>query len=133
VDVRFVILISSNVFQRLRVSLLMPWGPISVKFFQLLLTLICWHVLHVFNHAITSAVFPSMWKVAIIRPVAQVGTPSGPYEFMFYLRRLHAFSMISWSMLMVEICSRIFSLVSNMRIAPRLFWSGLPRSRYMFS
>jgi hypothetical protein len=38
-------------------------------------------VLHVFNHAITSSVFPSMWKVAIIRPVAKVGTPSGPSDF----------------------------------------------------
>jgi hypothetical protein len=54
---------------------------IFVKFIKLLLPLICCHVLHVFNHAITSSVFPSMWKVAIIRPVAKVGTPSGPSDF----------------------------------------------------
>jgi hypothetical protein len=54
---------------------------ISVKFFKLLLLLNCCHVLHVFNYAITSSVFPSMWKVANIRPVAKVGTPSGPSEF----------------------------------------------------
>jgi hypothetical protein len=54
---------------------------ISVKFFELLLPLICCHVLHVFNHAITSSAFPSMWKVAIIRPVAKVGTPSDPSDF----------------------------------------------------
>jgi hypothetical protein len=39
---------------------------------------ICCHVMHVFNHAITSSVFPSLGKVAIVRPVAKVGTPSGP-------------------------------------------------------
>jgi hypothetical protein len=33
---------------------------VSVKFFKLLLSLICCHVLHVFNHAIISSVFPSM-------------------------------------------------------------------------
>jgi hypothetical protein len=38
-------------------------------------------VLHVFNHAITSSVFPSMWKMAIIRSVAKVGTPSGLSDF----------------------------------------------------
>jgi hypothetical protein len=54
---------------------------VSVKFFKLLLPFICCHVLHVFNHAITSSVFPSMWKVAIIRPVAKVDTPSGPSDF----------------------------------------------------
>jgi hypothetical protein len=43
---------------------------ISVEFFKPLLLLICCHVLHVFNHAITSSIFPSLWKVAIIRPVA---------------------------------------------------------------
>jgi hypothetical protein len=54
---------------------------ISVKFFKLLLPLICCHVLHVFNHAITSSVLPSIWKVAIIRPVTKVGTPTGPSDF----------------------------------------------------
>jgi hypothetical protein len=38
-------------------------------------------VLHVFNHVITTSVFPSMEKVAIIRPVAKVGTPSGSPDF----------------------------------------------------
>jgi hypothetical protein len=38
-------------------------------------------VLHVFTHAITSSVFPSLWKVAIIRPVVKVGTPSGLSDF----------------------------------------------------
>jgi hypothetical protein len=47
---------------------------ISVNFLKLLLPLIGCHVMHVFNHAITSSVFPSMWKVAIVRPVAKVGT-----------------------------------------------------------
>jgi hypothetical protein len=55
---------------------------ISVKFFKLLLPLICCHVLHVFNHAITSSVFPSMWKVAIIRPVAKVGTDFRPISIV---------------------------------------------------
>jgi hypothetical protein len=54
---------------------------ISVKFLKLLLPLIGCHVMHVFNHAITSSIFPSMWKVAIVRPVAKVGTPSGPSDF----------------------------------------------------
>jgi hypothetical protein len=54
---------------------------ISVKFLKLLLPFICCHVMHVFNHAITSSVFLSMWKVAIVRPVAKVGTPSGPSNF----------------------------------------------------
>jgi hypothetical protein len=35
-------------------------GGISVKKFKQLLPLICCHVLHVFNYAITSSVFPSM-------------------------------------------------------------------------
>jgi hypothetical protein len=43
---------------------------VSVKFFKLLLPFICCHVLHIFNHAIISLDFPSMWKVAIIRLVA---------------------------------------------------------------
>jgi hypothetical protein len=34
--------------------------------------------MHVLNHAITSSVFLSMWKVAIVRPV---GTPSSPSDF----------------------------------------------------
>jgi hypothetical protein len=54
---------------------------ISVKFLKLLLPLICCYVLHVFNLAITSSVFSSMWKVAIIRTVAKVGTPSGLSDF----------------------------------------------------
>jgi hypothetical protein len=92
-------------------------------------------VLHVFNHAITSSVFPSMWKVAIIRPVAKVGTPSGPSDFrpinivsVLYLKRLNAFSMIRCcSMAIVAICCWIFSLVSDVGIVPRLLWSELPR------
>jgi hypothetical protein len=51
------------------------------KFFKLLLPLICCHVLHVFHHAITSSVSLPVWKVAIIRPVAKVGTPSDPPDF----------------------------------------------------
>jgi hypothetical protein len=48
--------------------------------------------------------------------------------FLFYLKRLNAFSMIRcWSMSIVAICCRIFSLVSDVGIAPRLLWSELPR------
>jgi hypothetical protein len=54
---------------------------VSNKFFKLLPPLICCHVLHDFNHTITSSVFPSMWKVAIIRPVPKVDTPSCPSDF----------------------------------------------------
>jgi hypothetical protein len=54
------------------------------KKINLLFPLICCHVLHVFNHAINSinsSVLLTMWKVANIQPVAQVGTPSGPSDF----------------------------------------------------
>jgi hypothetical protein len=51
------------------------------KKINLLFPLICCHVLHVFNHTITSSVFLSTWKVANIRPVAKVVTPSGPSDF----------------------------------------------------
>jgi hypothetical protein len=37
------------------------------------------HVLHVFNHAITCSVFPTMWKSVIIWPV--VASPSCPSDF----------------------------------------------------
>jgi hypothetical protein len=59
---------------------------VSVRFFKLLLPLICCHVLHVFNHGITSSVFPSMWKVANIWPVAKVGT---------HLSNFHPISIVS--------------------------------------
>jgi hypothetical protein len=54
---------------------------ISIKFLKLLLPFICCNVMHVFNQAITSPVFPSIWNVVIIRPVAKVGTLGGPSEF----------------------------------------------------
>jgi hypothetical protein len=54
---------------------------ISGNFLKLLLPFICCYVMHVFNQAITSPVLPSMWKVAIVRLVAKVGTPSGPSDF----------------------------------------------------
>jgi hypothetical protein len=72
-------------------------------------------VLHVFNHVISHSVFPSMWKVAIIRPVAKVGTPSGPSDF----RPISIISVLSKAFErilhdhMVAICCRIFSLVLN--------------------
>jgi hypothetical protein len=90
-DFIFILLrsILSNVFQHLRVSILGA-DDISVKFFKLLLPLIFCHVLHVFKHAIISSVFPSMWKEAIIRPVAKVGTPSSPFHF-------HPISIVSQS------------------------------------
>jgi hypothetical protein len=73
---------------------------ISVVFCKLLLPLIFCHVLHIFNHAITSSIFPSMWKVAFIFPVAKVGTPSGfsdlsPISIISVLfKALKAFLMI---------------------------------------
>jgi hypothetical protein len=46
---------------------------------KLLLPFIIDHVLHVFNHATTCSVFPTMWKSVIIRPV--VASPSCPSDF----------------------------------------------------
>jgi hypothetical protein len=43
--------------------------------------LISLHILHVFNHAITSSIFPTFWKLAIVRPVAKVGSPKDPSDF----------------------------------------------------
>jgi hypothetical protein len=78
-DFHFVILVSSN---KSITSNTVGVDGISVQFFKLLLPLICCHVLHVFNHAMTSSVFPPLWNVAIIRPVDKVGnTLSGPSEF----------------------------------------------------
>jgi hypothetical protein len=54
---------------------------ISLRFLKLLLPIIIDHVLHVFNHAITCSVFPTMWKNVIVRPVAKVATPSCPSDF----------------------------------------------------
>jgi hypothetical protein len=45
------------------------------------LPLISFHILHIFNHAITSSVFPAQWKIAIVRPIAKVTTPKGPSDF----------------------------------------------------
>jgi hypothetical protein len=56
-------------------------NAVGADCFKLLLPLICCYVLHVFNLAITSSVFPSMWKVAIICRVAMVGTPSSLSDF----------------------------------------------------
>jgi hypothetical protein len=53
---------------------------ISVKFFKLSSTclLSCVACFQSCNHLFF---FPSIWKVAIIRLVAKVGTPSGPSDF----------------------------------------------------
>jgi hypothetical protein len=95
---------------------------ISVKFLKLLLPFICCHVMHVFNHAITSSVFPSMWKLAIVRPVAKVGTPSGPSDF----RPISVVSVLSKtferilymirfsSMSTTTVCCQIFSLAPQL-------------------
>jgi hypothetical protein len=48
--------------------------------FYCLLSLIN-HVLHVFNHAFTCSVFPTMWKRVIVRPVARATSPSCPSDF----------------------------------------------------
>jgi hypothetical protein len=134
----FVILVSSNVFRRVRVSLLMPLERtvFLVKFFKLPLPLICCHVLHVFNHAITSSVFPSMWKVAIIQPVAKVGTPSGPSDFRtisFISVLSKAFERILHDQVLEHVNGR--NLLSDFQsgyrcglgIALRLLWSELSR------
>jgi hypothetical protein len=54
---------------------------ISIKFVMLILPFISGHILHVFNHAITTSTFPALWKEAIVRPVAKVQTPTGPSDF----------------------------------------------------
>jgi hypothetical protein len=87
--------------------------------------------LHVLNHAITSSVFLSMWKVAIIRPVANVGILSGLSDFCpigIFCVLSKAFSMIRCpSMSIVAICCRIFILISDVGIAQRLLWLELPK------
>jgi hypothetical protein len=52
---------------------------ISLKFLKLLLPFIIDHVLHVFNHAFTCSVFPTMWKSVIVRLVAKVASPLDYY------------------------------------------------------
>jgi hypothetical protein len=102
---------------------------ISVKFFKLLLPLICCHVLHVFNHAIISSVFllcerwllfGRLLRLVLVQlPVLLTFAPL--VLFLFYLRRLNPFSVIRcWSMSIVAICCRIFSLVSDVGTALRL-------------
>jgi hypothetical protein len=54
---------------------------ISLNFLKLLLPLIIDHYLHVFNHAISCSVFPTLWKNGIVRPVAKVASPSCPSDF----------------------------------------------------
>lgn len=58
-------------------------GPdgIPISFLKNLLPLISFHVLHIFNHAITSSAFPSLWKMAIVRPVAKIGSPKEVSDF----------------------------------------------------
>jgi hypothetical protein len=53
----------------------------SLKFLKLLLPFIIAHVLHVFNHSITCSVFLIMWKSVIVRPVAEIASPSCPSNF----------------------------------------------------
>jgi hypothetical protein len=107
---------------------------IPVKFLKLILPLICCHALHAFNHAIISSVFllRGRWLVfgRLLRLVhLLVLLISAPLVmFLFYQRRFKTFSMIScWGMSMIAICCRIFSLVSDVGIAPRLLWLGLTR------
>jgi hypothetical protein len=70
-----------------------------------------------------------MWKMANIRPVAKVGTPSGPSDFrpisiVSFLS--NAFSMIRcWSMSMGSNMLPDFQYGFIVGIAPRLFWSDL--------
>jgi hypothetical protein len=79
----------------------------------------------------TSSVFPSMWKVAIIRPVVKVGpSDSRPISTVSVLSK--AVERILHDQVLKHvngppICCWIFSLVSDVSIAPRLLWSGLPR------
>jgi Reverse transcriptase (RNA-dependent DNA polymerase) len=48
---------------------------ISIKFLKIIFPFIHYHILHVLNHAITSSIFPTFWKIAIVRPVAKVSSP----------------------------------------------------------
>jgi hypothetical protein len=62
-------------------------------------------VLHVFNHAITSSVFSSMWKVAIIpsgpsdfRPISIVSALSKAFERIFHdqvLKHVNGHNLLS--------------------------------------
>jgi hypothetical protein len=87
----------------------------SVNFFKLLFPLICCYVLHVFNHAITSYI---IWPVDF-RPITIVSVLSKAFERILHDQVL--------KLSMVAICGRIFSLVSDVGIEPRLLWSDLLR------
>jgi hypothetical protein len=80
-------------------------------------------VIHVFNHATTSFVFPSMWKVAIVRPVAKVGTPSDFHPISVVSILSKAFERILHDQVLVHVNNR--SLLSD-------FQSGLRRGQHCF-
>jgi hypothetical protein len=73
---------------------------------------------------VSNPIFPAMWKVAIIRPVAKVGTPSGSSDFrsISIVSLSKAFEHILHDQV-VAICCRIFSLILDVGIVPRLLWS----------
>jgi hypothetical protein len=39
------------------------------------------HIQYVFNYATTTSTFPTLWKQAIVRPVAKSQSPAGPFDF----------------------------------------------------
>jgi Reverse transcriptase (RNA-dependent DNA polymerase) len=54
---------------------------ISIKFLKLILPYIYFHILLVMNHAITSSLFPSFLKLAIVRPLTKVASPKELSDF----------------------------------------------------
>jgi hypothetical protein len=72
------------VFMGITLNTIGPDG-ISLKFLKLLWPFIIDHVLHVFNHAITCSVFPTMWKSVMsypsdFRPITIVSVLSMRFE-----------------------------------------------------
>jgi hypothetical protein len=96
---------------------------ISFSFLKLLLPFICCHVMHVFNHAITSSVFPSSGRWLLFGQLPRLVrllvllTSAQLMLFLFCLRRLSAFFMIRFSSKSsIAVCCRIFSLALGVGI-----------------
>lgn len=54
---------------------------VPTKFIRLLMPIIITHVTHIFNTCITTSIFPTMWKSALIIPVPKVAHPENAGDF----------------------------------------------------
>ena len=54
---------------------------IHMKFVKLILPFVLSTITHIFNHVLTTNIFPAMWKIAQIVPVAKKSAPTAPNEF----------------------------------------------------